>query len=76
MTLDGDKCKDKRSRKKRLRGYKSKEGREQAMWLSKNILSRGNSQNKGPKVGRWQHWPACSSLCLRKSKQASVARRE
>ena len=34
MTLDGDKCKEKRSRKKRLRGYKSNEGREQAMWLS------------------------------------------
>ena len=37
---------------KRLKGYKSKEKREQALWLRRNILSRRNSQSKNPKVGR------------------------
>lgn len=46
-----------------------KEGSKPCGCLRKDILSKRNSKNKGPKVGR-------CSLCLRKSKEVSMARIE
>lgn len=52
--LNGDKCKGKNKMgKKRWRGYKSKERRKQAMWLSEERHSKQKEyQKQRPKGGK------------------------